>query len=1116
MSRIVPVGVVDFPLRTGAYDTTRHGTMTAWQAGAERRAGADVVDVRYRVLGPPAVVVDGVVHSVSQRRERLILSLLLASHGSPVSADRLVAEVWGDEAPPRALASLQVAVSRLRSLLEPDRPARGAASRLVSTAGGYAIRAPLESVDAWDFAQRADAAMATPARERLRPADAALALWRGDPYPDSEDVEPLRLEAARLGELRLALVESRAAALLDLGEPDAAARDLADPARSHPFRERLWARLALAQYRSGRQAEALDTLRQLRSRLADDLGVDPSEEVRRLETDILNQSDRLVAPPAPSAAPERVAPPPPSSAPPGETGLVGRADALAEVDALVARLVQGRSGLLVISGEPGIGKSRLAAELVSRAATAGAGVAVGRGHEADVAPPFWPWLPVLRQLAGPTPPPEIARLLGAADGAEPVLDAGAAAFRTYDAVCALLRSAAGSAPLLVLLEDVHWADASSLRLLGYAAEALADASVALAVTRRSVDGSGGEGSDALTAAMAALARAGARRVALDGLTGHEVGELLAATLGARDPSLAAVLTRRTEGNPFYLLELARLLEARGTVDPADAAALPVPEGVRDVIRLRIGRMPATARTLLDHGSVAGRVLDPDVLAEVTDRPLDQVLDQLDLCVASGLVAADGPRYQFTHAITREGVYEGIPSGRRIRMHAALAESLRRRGDPELLTDLAHHARVAAALGPETAALASDDLAAAARQAELRHAFDEALPLWQQAVDADTASRRDDSMRRYSLLRGTTAAQFRLADIEGARTSVDAAIEAAHALGRWDLVAEAATSFAGAGSWSWRAFGVTDEAMISTLRECLDHLDDDTDGALKARVLACLQMEHYFGFDAAVADDYGRRSVELARRTGDPDVLVSVLLVRALASWGSLTAQQRVSLGEELLSLPLRGETEVHALWQYGAALYRTGRVDESDAVMASLLRRRGGAAAHRRRHPHRVVEVHESRRAGAPGRRRPRGRRAGAAPPGSVHRHGRAHGDAPHPPGSGRQPGSRRRPARRVGQPELGAACARRACRGGVRRRHERGRTARTATRPARAQLCVSRGSVSAVGRVRHGGRPSRREREPRRHDRHGPRPGRGRHLRQHRLPRLGRLLPRAGGRGAR
>ena len=228
-----------------------------------------------------------------------------------------------------------------------------------------------------------------------------------------------------------------------------------------------------------------------------------------------------------------------------------------------------------------------------------------------------------------------------------------------------------------------------------------------------------------------------------------------------------------------------------------------------------------------------------------------------------------------HAITREGVYEGIPSGRRIRMHAALAELLRRRGDPELLTDLAHHARVAAALGPETAALASDDLAAAARQAELRHAFDEALPLWQQAVDADTASRRDDSMRRYSLLRGTTAAQFRLADIEGARTSVDAAIEAAHALGRWDLVAEAATSFAGAGSWSWRAFGVTDEAMISTLRQCLDHLDDDTDGALKARVLACLQMEHYFGFDAAVADDYGRRSVELARRTGDPDVLVSV-------------------------------------------------------------------------------------------------------------------------------------------------------------------------------------------------------------------------------------------------
>ena len=630
--------------------------------------------------------------------------------------------------------------------------------------------------------------MAAPARERVPLADAALALWRGDPYPDSEEVEPLRLEAERLAELRLAVVESRATALLELGEPDAAARDLAEPARSHPFRERLWARLALAQYRAGRQAEALDTLRLLRSRLADELGVDPSEEVRTLESDILTQSERLVAPAAPSVAPERVAPVPESTS---VTGLVGRADALAEVDALVDRLVQGGSGPLVVSGEPGIGKSHLVAELLLRATRAGAQVAVGRGHEADVAPPFWPWFPVLRQLTGTAPPPEIARLLGAGDGAEPVLDAGAAAFRTYDAVCALLRSAARSTPLLVVLEDVHWADASSLRLLGYAAEALADAPVALAVTRRSVDESRGSGSDALTAAMAALARAGARRVALEGLTGPEVGELLAATLGARDPSLAAVLTRRTEGNPFYLLELARLLEARGTVDPADAAALPVPEGVRDVIRLRIGRLPAPARTLLDHGSVAGRVLDPEVLAEVTDRPLDEVLDQLDLCVASGLVVADGPKYQFTHAITREGVYEGIPSGRRIRMHALLAESLRGRGDPELVTDLAHHARIAAALGPDHAALASDDLAAAARQAELRHAFDEALPLWQQAVDADTASRRDDPMRRYSMLRGTTAAQFRLADIEGARTSVDAAIAAAHALGRWDLVAEAA-------------------------------------------------------------------------------------------------------------------------------------------------------------------------------------------------------------------------------------------------------------------------------------------------------------------------------------
>jgi len=898
-----------------------------------------VVDVRYRVLGPLTVEVAGVRHTVPQRRERLILSLLLAARGAPVSADRLVAEVWGDEAPPRALASLQVAVSRLRGLLEPDRTARTAATRLVSAAGGYAVHAPVASVDAWDFAVRAERALAATTSDRVPLADAALSLWSGDPYPDHDDVEPLRMEADRLAELRLAVVEARGAALLDLGQPEAAARSLTDVARAHPFRERLWGRLALAQYRSGRQAEALETLRTLRTGLADELGVDPSEEVRRLEADILTQSERLTA--AETAAPSPVA-----TSDAEDSGLVGRSDALAEVDGLLDDLGRGRSGLLVIGGEPGIGKSRLAAELVARATSRGVRVATGRCHEADVAPPFWPWRPVVQQLAGSSPPPEVARLLGSAESADPVLDAGSAAFRTYDAVCELLRSASASAPLLVLLEDVHWADASSLRLLGYAAEALADAPVAITVTRRSVAAPGHvDASEALTAALAALARMQARRVTLDGLTGPEVGELLERTLGSPDPSLAAVLTRRTEGNPFYLLELTRLLEARGTVDPADAAALPVPEGVRDVIRLRVGRMPAPARVLLDHGSVAGRHLDPDVLAEVTEQPLDEVLDGLDLCVASGLVTSDGARYQFTHALTREGVYAAIPSGRRLRMHASLAAALRRRADPELVTDLAHHARVAAVLGPDLAELAVADLTAAARQAENRHAFDEALPLWRQALEAEPLGRRDDPLRRYDLLRGTTAAQLRLADIDGARVSVDEAVAIAGDLGRWDLVAAAATSFAGQGSWSWRAFGVVDEAMIATLEACLEHLDDEADGPLKARVLACLQMEHYFGFDAAVADEYGRRSVELARRTGDDEVLVSVLLLRALASWGSLTARDRVLLGEELLELPVTGETEVHALWQYGAALYRTGRVAESDAVMERCF-----AAATRLRH----------------------------------------------------------------------------------------------------------------------------------------------------------------------
>ncbi len=438
--------------------------------------------------------------------------------------------------------------------------------------------------------------------------DAALARWRGAPYADCADTEWVRAEVERVGELRLSLIEARSAALLTLGHPDRVAAEVRPLAEQHPFREHLWSLLALAQYQTLRQADALATLRTLRARLDEDLGVDPSPEVQRLEQDLLQQSPEL-------AAAARVELSSAASAPPATVRgpeLVGRIDSLRTLSNAVDRLLAGIGGTVIISGEAGIGKSRLAASAAAAAESRGIRVLVGRCHEADVAPAYWPWLPVLRELADESAPAEVMALLGTDSGVEPI-DAGAAALRTYDAVTRLIGAAARRRPLLVILEDLHWADTSSLRLLSYAAESL-DAPVLIIATRRTADV---RVSEALTSALAGLARNGAERIRLDGLGPAEVSELLSREIDDPAPALADVVTARTEGNPFFVLELGRLLRARGITDAAEAAQIAVPEGIADVLRLRLGRLEPHARKILAIAAVAGRAVDPRLIMTVS-------------------------------------------------------------------------------------------------------------------------------------------------------------------------------------------------------------------------------------------------------------------------------------------------------------------------------------------------------------------------------------------------------------------------------------------------------------------------------------------------------------------
>jgi DNA-binding SARP family transcriptional activator len=888
--------------------------------------------VRYIAFGAMAVAVDGTVSPLTRGRERGVLAVLLTAHGAPVPAERLVAEVWGDDVPGQTLAALQVAVSRLRSQLEPGRAAR-TGSRLVSTAAGYALVADTADVDTWRFESLAEQALAAEAPgDRLRLADEARALWTSTPYADC-DAPVVLSETSRLQELLLTVEEARGRSLLDLGRPDEALRGLAETAPRNPYRERMWALLALAQYQCSRQADALETLRRLRDALADELGVDPSEEIQRLEQAVLRQDPALNAP-TPPAAP-RLSEGGPSDGPlsvsarveAGErSGTVGRDEVLRRALGLVEdAAASGKVRFLLVAGEPGIGKSRLVADMGAESSEHGFRVLVGRCQEADFAPPLWPWLSVVRELSsGQDHDPLLVPLLEGEVG-----DASAGAgtgLRMFDAVVELLSRAAATSPLLVVLEDIHWADATSLGLLRHLASSAATRAMSVAVlcTRRTTEAETG---DSLVDILAVLARAGAERVRLDGLDTGSVGALLTAAIGAHDARLDEFVGEVTGGNPFFVLQYARQLASLPDLGHVEPATLPVPDGIRDVLRQRIRRLPEPVVRTLTAAAVLGRSIDPDVVAELAGVPVDDCLDHLDLAMASGLVDDQGAGYVFVHALARESLYAELSAARRMRLHdrAGRVVEAHRGSEVDAAADIAHHTHLAAPLGPEHAARACSWLARAAAVAEARCAHAEALAIWRQVED-DAPT---DSDTRIEAKCGAAAALLRMARTVEGRLEVEEAVQVARRVGRWDLVARAAAIYNGAGVWSWREHGERDHEFIEVLTEAARHVA----APQRARVLAALQMEYFYGWDSTVADPVGAESVELARASGDQQLLIEVLLVRILATWGPSRAPTRLELIDEVLSYEPTGELRVFILFQLATALYDVFEPQRADEVM---------------------------------------------------------------------------------------------------------------------------------------------------------------------------------------
>ncbi|HEX8135284.1 MAG TPA: BTAD domain-containing putative transcriptional regulator, partial [Actinomycetes bacterium] len=567
----------------------------------------------------------------------------------------------------------------------------------------------------------------------------ALGLWRGPALAEVADEPFTQAERHRLEELRLVVLEDRLAAELALGRHAAAAAELGELVGRYPFRERLWGLLMLALYRAGRQAEALAAFQSARRVLAEELGIDPSRWLRQLEADILRQAPALdwtappseagQPPPAETAEPSAASPAIAPLSAPGEGELVGREEQLAVLDAILGGAAAGRGRLVLVAGEPGIGKTRLAEEVARRAAAQNLRVVWGRCFEGEGAPAFWPWVQVVRQLLAEVAPGELAGVLGRSGGElaqllpelkqlipglepPPVVELAAARFRLYQAVTELLCRLGDAWPLLVVVDDLHWADGGSLGLLAFLAGELRHARLAIVGTYRDVEA---EVSQPLAETLGALAgQPLVQRMGLGGLGEAEVARLITTTLGSRPTErLVRAVHQRTEGNPFFVTELLQLLQSEGGLqaDHALAAAQrKIPVGVRDVLRRRLARLPEQTNAVLLVAAVAGRDFDLDLVGAVTGLDEERALEAVEAAVVAGLVVEDDQavgRYQFAHALVAETLYEQLSRARRARLHARVAQtlvSLYGPDDPEHVLELARHAWAAVPVTGAEAAL----------------------------------------------------------------------------------------------------------------------------------------------------------------------------------------------------------------------------------------------------------------------------------------------------------------------------------------------------------------------------------------------------------------------------
>jgi class 3 adenylate cyclase len=593
--------------------------------------------------------------------------------------------------------------------------------------------------------------------------------------------------------------------------------------------------------------------------------------------------------------------------------FVGRDRELEQMRAAVDEAIAGRGRMLQVMGEPGIGKTRTTEELTTYAKVNGARVHWGRCREDDGAPAYWPWVQAIRSFVREADPVGLAWQMGggAAEIAQLVPevaerldiepasagDSEEARFRLFDSVTSFLVAAARDRPILIVLDDLHWADEPSLLLLKFAAREIGSSGLLVVGTYRDVEL--GRHHPLARVLGEISGTEGSVRISLRGLSVDAVERYIGMTAGAAPPpGLAEAVQSQTDGNPFFVGEVVRLLASEGHLNDPDAWQGVIPQGVREVVGRRLDRLSEPTNEALRVAAAIGREFEERLLVAVADLSSEELMTAAGEAISERLVTDLGEgRYSFSHALVRDTLYDEASPAQRAALHERIGLALEEIcGDqPEArLGELAHHFLSAAPRGDIARAI--DYAERAGAQAMDQLAYEEAAELYERALEVLELSDEPDETRRCALLLALGGAQMSAGNFAASRQSYDRAATSARALGDTDRLVGAAMGIA-----LLSEAGVVDEALVELLDHALEAVGPEPT-AERASLLSAKAQELYWVDAQGLSAPLTAEALEIARQVGDPQALAAALQRRIFIPIEPDAQQERLAIADEMQKL----------------------------------------------------------------------------------------------------------------------------------------------------------------------------------------------------------------------